>query len=107
MFAVIAAADGTILERIKPPQAFKAALKTLRKLQRRYARSRRANPDGSNRQRALSKQISQAHADVTAKRRDFMHKLTTRLAKTHGTIVIEDLANSTGGCDRSAMMAGC
>ena len=90
-YAVIANADATFVEQVEHPAPLKAALKKLRRLQRAYARSRRANPDGSNRQTALKHQISRAHADVAAQRRDFAHKLTTRLAKTHGTVVIEDL----------------
>ena len=90
-FAVIADADGTVLEQVEHPAPLKAALKKLKRLQRAYARSRRANPDGSNRQSILKQQISHAHAEVKAVRRDFLHKLTTRLAKTHGTVVVENL----------------
>ncbi len=112
-FAVIAAVDGTILERVEHPEPLKAALKKLRRLQRSYARSRTQNPDGSNRQTILKHQISRTHADIKAIRRDFMHKLTTRLAKTHGTIVIEDLnvkgmlrkAEGCGGQRRRREMA--
>ena len=81
------------------------ALKTLRRLQRKLARSRRVNPDGSNRQTALRLLISQTHADVAAVRRDAMHKLTTRLAKTHGVIVIEDL-NVKGMMKKSGLPGG-
>ena len=95
-FAVIADSSGRILERVKHPKPLKTALTKLRRLQRSYARSRRANPDGSNRQTVLKQQISRTHADVKAIRLDFMHKLTTPLtinlsAKTHGIIVIENL----------------
>ncbi|MFX0595379.1 transposase, partial [Melissospora conviva] len=42
-----------------------------------------------------SKRLSRAHARVANLRRDGLHKLTTRLAREHGTIVVEDL-NVTG-----------
>ena len=103
--AVVASVDGTILERVPNPAALKQALKTLRRLQRRLARSRRVNPDGSNRQSELRFLISQTHADVAAVRRDAMHKLTTRLAKTHGVIVIEDL-NVKGMMKKSGLPGG-
>ena len=103
--AVVASVDGTILERVPNPAALKEALKTLRRLQRKLARSRRVNPDGSNRQTELRLLISQTHADVAAVRRDAMHKLTTRLAKTHGVIVIEDL-NVKGMMKKSGLPGG-
>ena len=95
-FAVIADRTGRILEQIEHPKPLKAAASTLRRLQRAYARSRRMNPDGSRRQTVLKRQISRAHAEVKAVRLDFLHKLTTPLtinlsAKTHGTVVVENL----------------
>ena len=90
-FAVIADNTGTVLEQVEHPKPLKKALSKLRRLQKAYARSRRANPDGSNRQTVLKQQISLAHAEVKAVRLDFLHKLTTRLAKTHGTVVVENL----------------
>ena len=103
--AVVASSDGTILERVPNPAPLKQALKTLRRMQRRLARSRLANPGGSNRQTELHSLISQAHASVAAIRRDAMHKLTTRLAKTHGVIVIEDL-NVKGMMKKSKIHGG-
>ena len=85
--AVVAAADGTILERVEHPQALGKALKSLRRLQRKLARTIK----GSKRRAEVKQQISEAHARVVAVRGDALHKLTTRLAKTHGEIVIEGL----------------
>ena len=103
--AVVASSDGTILERVPNPAPLRQALGALRRLQRTLARSRLANPDGSNRQTELNSLISQAHAAVAAIRRDAMHKLTTRLAKTHGVIVIEDL-NVRGMMKKSKIPGG-
>ena len=117
-FAVIATADGTVLEQVEHPAPLKAALKKLKRLQRAYARSRCANPDGSNRQTVLSQKISRAHAEVKAVRHGFLHKLTTPLtinlsAKTHGTVVVENLhvkgmltkGNGVGGRRRRRALA--
>ena len=117
-FAVIATADGTVLEQVEHPAPLKAALKKLKRLQRAYARSRRQNPDGSNRQTILKQQISRTHAEVKAVRLDFLHKLTTPLtinlsAKTHGTVVVENLyvkgmltkGNGVGGRRRRRALA--
>lgn len=41
------------------------------------------------------RRLARAHAKVAAARRDGLHKLTTRLATTYGTVVVEDL-NVTG-----------
>ncbi len=85
--AVVASADGTVLERVGMPAPLKASLTELRRLDRRHARSRKC----SNRRHELKRQISAAHARVADIRGDALHKLTTRLAKTHGVIAIEDL----------------
>ena len=90
-FAVVADSDGVVLERVVHPALLKTAQQNLRRLLRSYARSRLANLDGSNRQTILKQKISCTHADVKAQRFDFMHKLTTRLAKTHGTDAVDDL----------------
>ena len=85
--ATVAALDGTIIERIANPQALNDALERLRHLNKRLARSQK----GSKRRAGLVAEIGRCHAHVAAVRRDAIHKLTTAVAKTHGTIVIEDL----------------
>ena len=46
---------------------------------------------GSNNQRKTYKKISRLHAQIACIRKDFLHKLTTYLAKTFKLIKIEDL----------------
>ncbi len=46
---------------------------------------------GSRRRAATTARIARCHAKVADLRVDGLHKLTTRLATTHGTIVVEDL----------------
>ena len=88
VLAVVAAPDGEIIERVPNPKPLKEALGVLRKLNKKLARSQH----DSNRRQELIREIRRAHAHVAAIRRDAMHKLTTRLAKTHSRIVIEDLS---------------
>ncbi|MDA8073365.1 MAG: IS607 family element RNA-guided endonuclease TnpB [Actinomycetota bacterium] len=74
--------------------------KHLSKYARRMARlqaqcSRRRGPARgqapSKRWRRSKARLGRAHAQVAAARCDGLHKLTTRLATTHATVVIEDL----------------
>src|SRR3989442_4081996 len=46
---------------------------------------------GSRRWNDTARRLGRAHARVAHIRADAMHKLTTRLARTHGTIVVEHL----------------
>ncbi len=67
----------------------------LRRLSRRMARrvgpDRRTGQRPSNRWAVAQAAVGRTHARVANLRRDGLHKLTSRLAATHGTIVVEDL----------------
>ncbi|MEV5984863.1 RNA-guided endonuclease TnpB family protein [Streptomyces sp. NPDC052051] len=52
--------------------------------------SRKAKGDGANRAKARRK-VARVHACIADRRRDCLHKLTTRLVRENQTIVIEDL----------------
>jgi putative transposase len=56
--------------------------------QRRLAK--KARGDGANRAKARRK-VAKVHARIADRRRDGLHKLTTRLVRENQTIVIEDL----------------
>ncbi|MFF1400114.1 RNA-guided endonuclease InsQ/TnpB family protein [Streptomyces sp. NPDC058287] len=56
--------------------------------QRRLAK--KAKGDGANRARARRK-VAKVHARIADRRRDHLHKLTTRLVRENQTLVIEDL----------------
>ncbi|MEV6700936.1 IS607 family element RNA-guided endonuclease TnpB [Streptomyces sp. NPDC051453] len=77
------------------PQHYDSARQKLRSLSRTV--SRRQGPDRrtgrrpSNRWRRADAQRNKVHHQVTALRRDQIHKLTTGLAREYGTIVVEDL----------------
>jgi putative transposase len=56
--------------------------------QRRLAK--KAKGDGTNRAKARRK-VAKIHARITDRRRDHLHKITTRLVRENQTLVIEDL----------------
>jgi putative transposase len=85
--ATVATSDGTVIEQVENPRPLDAALRGLRQLCR--ARSRCTK--GSRRYRERTIQISRLHRRVNDVRTHHLHVLTTRLAKTHGRIVVEGL----------------
>ncbi|MCX4706885.1 RNA-guided endonuclease TnpB family protein [Streptomyces sp. NBC_01373] len=56
--------------------------------------SRKAKGDGANRRKARRK-VARIHARIADRRRDLLHKLTTRLVRDNQTLVIEDLTVRT------------
>jgi IS605 OrfB family transposase len=82
-------------ELVGNPRHLAAAQTRLRK--RGRALSRKSGPDRrtgqrpSKRWQCAANRLAQAHAQVSNLRRDGLHKLTTRLAVEHGTVVVEDL----------------
>ena len=81
-FAVLS--DGTIE---KAPKPFEALLKNLKRRSRRHARKLK----GSSNRRKSALRLARLHRRIRNIRKDFLHKLTTRLAKTKSAIVVEDL----------------
>ncbi|WP_433199497.1 IS607 family element RNA-guided endonuclease TnpB [Dactylosporangium sp. CS-047395] len=82
-------------EVVANPRHLQRSLQRLRTLGR--GMSRKSGPawaagrPPSNRWRRARGRLAAAHARVANLRRDGLHKLTSRLARTHGTIVVEDL----------------
>ncbi|MFE9205360.1 IS607 family element RNA-guided endonuclease TnpB [Micromonospora sp. NPDC007230] len=62
-----------------------------RQMSRRVGPDRRTGQQPSQRWERARRQAARAHARVANLRRDGLHKLTTRLARKYGTIVVEDL----------------
>lgn len=77
------------------PRHLVQAQRRLRRWQRQA--SRRVGPDRRTRQRPSNRwcsthsRIARLHARVANARRDGLHKLTSDLVRTYGTIVVEDL----------------
>ncbi|KZS65662.1 IS607 family element RNA-guided endonuclease TnpB [Mycobacterium ostraviense] len=85
--ATVGTAEGMVIDQLPNPRPLDAALRELRQLCR--ARSRCTK--GSRRYRERTTQISRLHRRVNDVRTHHLHVLTTRLAKTHGHIVVEGL----------------
>ncbi|MFE3450385.1 RNA-guided endonuclease TnpB family protein [Nonomuraea sp. NPDC059194] len=85
-FAVIKNSDGTT-EQIDAPKPLKAALRALKRANRKLARSAE---DSKNRAKAR-RRVAALHLRVADRRRDFLHKTTTRLTRTKSAIAVETL----------------
>ncbi|MGD2180949.1 RNA-guided endonuclease InsQ/TnpB family protein [Lusitaniella coriacea] len=67
--------------------SYKALDRRVRKLQQKLARQQR----GSNRRRKTRIQIAKLHNKIADTRKDFLHKLSTKIVSENQTIVLEDL----------------
>ena len=85
--ATVATVDGTVIEQVANPRPLDAAMRELRHVCRARSRCTR----GSRRYRDRTTQMSRLHRRVNDVRTHHLHVLTTRLAKTHGRIVVEGL----------------
>jgi putative transposase len=74
-------------EKVTNPQYERADRKRLAKAQRELARKAKGS---ANRAKARVK-VARIHARIGDRRRDHLHKLTTRLVRDNQTLVIEDL----------------
>jgi putative transposase len=73
--------------RFESPKALEQATARLRRAQRAHSRKTK----GSRNRRRSAQKIAKIHMKVANVRRDFLHKVTSKLAKTKSIIVIEDL----------------
>ena len=80
--------DGTVAEKVTNPRALRAALTDIRRANKALARKQ----EGSPRWRKSQRRLARTQARAANIRSDTIHKATTHLAKTHGQVVIEDLA---------------
>jgi putative transposase len=75
-------------ERIANPCHLERRARNLARYQRRLARCRKGS---ANHAKARAK-VARAHRKARDARRDFLHKLSTRLVRGHDVIAVEDLA---------------
>jgi putative transposase len=87
VLATVADSGGQVIERVPNPRPLETALRQLRHLSRQ--RSRRTRD--SRRYRQTQRKLTQLQRRVANIRSHHIHALTTRLAKTHGEIVVEGL----------------
>ena len=72
---------------VEPPNPFKQEREKLAKLQRKLARQKK----GSRNSRKTKRKIARLHRYIADSRRDFLHKISTKIAKNHSIIYVEDL----------------
>jgi putative transposase len=75
-------------EAVGNPQFFRADEKKLAKAQRRHARKKKGS---KNREKARRK-VARVHARIADRRRDYQHKLSTRMVNENQVICVESLA---------------
>lgn len=73
--------------KIDAPRPLERGLKRIQRLQRIVSRRKKGS---KNRRKAINK-LARLHCRIGNVRHDFLHRMTTDLAKNHGVIVIEDL----------------
>ncbi len=97
-FAVIADDTGAV-EEVHAARAVKAAQRKLRRVNKVLARCQR----GSNNRARAARNVAAVHLTVANRRVDFLHQLTTRLARTKRAIAVESL--NVAGMIRSRGLA--
>jgi putative transposase len=85
LFDVVTLSTG---EKTGNERFFRKEEQRLARLQRRHARKRKGS---KNREKARRK-VAKLHARIADRRKDFQHKLTTRLIRENQTICVESLA---------------
>lgn len=108
---VVAAPNGTELQRIAAPRPLRAAQSKLARLQRRAARRQgpwnpatQTRQDPSKRWLGTQVQIGSVHARAANIRRHELHHATTALARAHQVVVVEQL--NVSGMTRKGRGAG-
>jgi putative transposase len=94
-FAVIMDDAGQV-EEVQAPRALKTAQRKLRRANKALTRSK---PGSANRAKARHA-VAVVHLKVAHRRGDFLHQLTTRLARTKRAIAVESLNVSGMVCNR-------
>lgn len=75
-------------ERIANPNHYRDSEKRLKCLQRRLSKKQK----GSKRRNKAKLAVTKCHEKIANQRKDFLHKLTTKIVAENQSIVIEDLA---------------
>ena len=79
--------DGSGSQTVEPRRALRSDLRKLGRLDRRVARKQKAS---RNRQKAKLRR-ARLHYRISCRRQDYLHQLSSSLAKTKSVIVVEDL----------------
>ena len=89
-YATLALDDGTF-EEVPNPRHLDAEAEAIREEQRSLSRLGRERKRSGRAQREAKRKLARRHAKVAARRKDFLHKLTARLAARHPLIATERL----------------
>ena len=95
--SLIATSDG---QKIPNPKFGKGSKKRIARLDRQM----RKKVKGSNRRRKARVRLARAYERITNQRKDFLHKLSTRLVDENQTICLEDL--NVQGMQKNHCLAG-
>ena len=89
---------------VEPLNPFKQEQEKLAKLQRKLARQKK----GSRNSRKTKRKIARLHRYIADSRRDFLHKTSTKIAKNHSIVYVEDLEGleHVRFCQRNKRIAG-
>jgi putative transposase len=88
--AVVATAGGTVVAALEASRALRGALAHIKHLQRGLSRTQKGSANRAKARRRLGR----AHARVGAVRTSRLHQFTAELAKSHGLIVVENIATA-------------
>ncbi len=75
-------------QRVPAPQFARRSTRAVVRAQRRYSRTQA----GSRRRERARHSLARQHRHVSARRQDFLHKLTTEIVRQHDVVVVEDLS---------------
>ncbi|PZO59517.1 MAG: transposase [Pseudoxanthomonas suwonensis] len=89
-YATLALEDGTF-EEVPNPRHLDAETEALREEQQALSRLARQRQISRRAHAAAKRKLARRHAKVAARRKDFLHKLTARLASRHPLIATEKL----------------
>lgn len=84
---MVADREGHNVEHVEAPRPLRAAMRVLRKKSKALSRKK----GGSRNRHRARVHLAKTHAHIGSVRRDFVHRASSRLAKNHGRLVIEDL----------------
>ncbi|MTJ63889.1 IS200/IS605 family element transposase accessory protein TnpB [Nocardia seriolae] len=88
VFLVAATTQGAEVARVDDPsRALAVGVSQLQQLSKMLSRKKK----GSGRRRRVALRLARYHRHIAAVRRDFLHRVTNKLVKTHDRLVIEDL----------------
>ena len=92
--------DGTV---IPNPRSTNKHLKKMKRLQRAHSRKKK----GSNNRKKAQKRVARLHRKIANIRSNYLHQVTSKLTKNHGSIAIEDLnvkgMTSSGGSRKKGL----